>query len=195
MSATSAGVLCSLRTLMKLRRRYGFAPAVLFFFLGRRRVGGGICSRLSLACGGAAAARVGAVRGARGSQLALVCNAREPARPAGRSCGLLVELTQAGRVHQWLVALPPRPRHCIPLTRASARPHVDQPRLDFPAQVATAQASVSLYSTDSRSASQLASMMLSLTPTVPQMRWPSPLSINTRVRDPAPELLSRMRTL
>jgi hypothetical protein len=37
-------------------------------------------------------------------------------------------------------------------------------------------------------------MMLSLTPTVPQIRWPSPLSI-TRVRAPAPLLPSRMRTL
>ena len=54
---------------------------------------------------------------------------------------------------------------------------------------------VSLYSTASRNASQEASMMLSLTPTVPQMRWPSPLSISTRVREPAPSLLSMMRTL
>ena len=53
----------------------------------------------------------------------------------------------------------------------------------------------SINSTASRNASQLASMILSLTPTVPQMPRASPLSINTRVREPAPRLLSRMRTL
>ena len=52
------------------------------------------------------------------------------------------------------------------------------------------------YSTASRSASQLASMTLSLTPTVPQMAWPSPLSTKTPGPAPrAPWLLSRMRTL
>jgi len=52
-----------------------------------------------------------------------------------------------------------------------------------------------LYSTASRRASQLASMMLSLTPTVPHTARPSPLSISTRVREPVPAPLSSIRTL
>jgi len=53
----------------------------------------------------------------------------------------------------------------------------------------------SLYSTASRRASQLASMMLALTPTVPQMERPSVVSIKTLVRASVLCLLSRMRTL
>ena len=64
-----------------------------------------------------------------------------------------------------------------------------------PAISRNAQPIESLYSTDSRNASQLASMIFSLTPTVPQIRSPSPLSIKTRVRAPVPEFPSRMRTL
>src|SRR5579862_1600528 len=53
----------------------------------------------------------------------------------------------------------------------------------------------SLYSTESTSASQLASMMLSCTPTVPHVSLPSVLSMMTRVLAAVPLPLSRMRTL
>jgi len=53
----------------------------------------------------------------------------------------------------------------------------------------------SLNSTDSRNASQLASIILSLTPTVPQICAPSPLSINTRVRALVLPVFSKIRTL
>src|SRR5207247_5481882 len=52
-----------------------------------------------------------------------------------------------------------------------------------------------LYSTLSTSASQLASMMLSCTPTVPQVSVPSVLSMMTRVLAAVPLLASTIRTL
>jgi len=53
----------------------------------------------------------------------------------------------------------------------------------------------SLNSKLSTSASQLASMMLSETPTVPQLSWPSFESISTRVRAPVPCCALMIRTL
>src|ERR1043166_9261045 len=52
-----------------------------------------------------------------------------------------------------------------------------------------------LYSTESTRASQLASMMLSSTPTVPHVSVPSVLSMMTRVLAAVPVDVSRMRTL
>src|SRR5581483_537875 len=53
----------------------------------------------------------------------------------------------------------------------------------------------SLYSTESTSASQEASMMLSATPTVPQVSLASPEVISTRVFAAVPFDSSRIRTL
>src|SRR5580698_3567476 len=53
----------------------------------------------------------------------------------------------------------------------------------------------SLNSTESTNACQLASTTLLERPTVPQRRWPSVDSINTRTRAPVPAPLSRTRTL
>ena len=53
----------------------------------------------------------------------------------------------------------------------------------------------SLYSIESTSASQDASMMFSATPTVPHVSSPSPDVISTRVFAPVPADSSRMRTL
>jgi hypothetical protein len=52
-----------------------------------------------------------------------------------------------------------------------------------------------LYSTESTNARHVASMMLSLAPTVPQVASPSVDSINTRVIASLPCSVSRMRTL
>ena len=52
-----------------------------------------------------------------------------------------------------------------------------------------------LYSTESTSARHVASIMLSLAPTVPQVASPSVDSINTRVIASLPCSVSRMRTL
>ena len=54
---------------------------------------------------------------------------------------------------------------------------------------------LSLYSKLSTRASQLASMMLSETPTVPQLLWPSVETMSTRVRAAVPFWLAMMRTL
>src|SRR5262249_8195112 len=50
-------------------------------------------------------------------------------------------------------------------------------------------------SSESTSASQLASMMFSETPIDPQVSWPSLASSRTRVTAPVPLVSSRMRTL
>ena len=50
-------------------------------------------------------------------------------------------------------------------------------------------------SSESTSASQLASMMFSETPMAPQVSWPSVVSSSTRVTAPVPLRSSRMRTL
>src|SRR5918997_6017580 len=50
-------------------------------------------------------------------------------------------------------------------------------------------------SSESTSASQLASMMFSDTPIAPQVSWPSVASRRTRVIAPVPLVSSRMRTL
>lgn len=89
--------------------------------------------------------------------------------------------------------------HRVPLRLEHPPAHQHDGRLvvdDDDVHAASRRASArSLYSTESTSACQEASMMLSATPTVPQVSRPSPEVISTRVLAAVPLDSSRMRTL